>query len=120
MAEAAVFSHAVLSHIHSCSAKSAVMICENTKVVQNREGKLSICKHGQIVKGLKDSYGFLGINYEDVGGYWNLSGYYEKAGPCQHKGNKVFVSNSDLYLDTCRKEIGGYQPFTNVTIEVSH
>ena len=39
MAEAAVFSHAVLPHIHSCSAKSAVVIYENTKVVQNRERK---------------------------------------------------------------------------------
>merc|ERR1711957_263280 len=44
MAEAAVFAHAILPHIHNCSAKSAKFIDENTKVVKNKEGKLSNCK----------------------------------------------------------------------------
>ena len=41
--------------------------------------KVSICKYGQIVKEFRDCCGCLRITCEDVGGYWDLSGYFEGA-----------------------------------------
>ena len=120
MAEAAVFAHAILPHIHSCSPKDAATIYKNTKIIENKEKPASECNYAAVQKALRNNYDCLGITCEDVGGYWDSRGYYEDAEPCQRDGNTEVVLNQDLSLDTRREEIGGYLPFTDVTIEVSH